>query len=130
MATELRPFGVASVSMYPGVVATEVMLDMVESGKWAETMPIDPSFFESPELTGLAVAALAALPADKKRAWASPARASRGGGDEARRHDSPNAMHPEWLVSTREVSSGLEKRHVASAHKLCVNLLHAACGCR
>lgn len=65
MATELRPFGVASVSMYPGVVATEVMLDMVESGKWAETMPIDPSFFESPELTGLAVAALAALPADK-----------------------------------------------------------------
>lgn len=50
MAHELRPYGVAAVSLYPGLVRTEAVL---AAGVF------DLSNSESPELTGLAVAALA-----------------------------------------------------------------------
>ncbi len=54
MAHELRPHGVAAVSLYPGLVRTEAVL---AAGVF------DLSNSESPELTGLVVAALAGDPA-------------------------------------------------------------------
>jgi dehydrogenase/reductase SDR family member 1 len=54
MATELKPYGVAVVSLYPGLVRTEKVM---ESAKW-----LDLSNSESPEFVGQAVAALAADP--------------------------------------------------------------------
>ncbi len=54
MAHELRPHGVAAVSLYPGLVRTEAVL---AAGVF------DLSNSESPEFTGLAVAALASDPA-------------------------------------------------------------------
>jgi len=50
MATELRPHGVAAVSLYPGLVRTEKVM---EAAAW-----LDLSNSESPEFTGRAVAAL------------------------------------------------------------------------
>ena len=54
MATELRPHGIAVVSLYPGLVRTEKVM---ESAKW-----LDLTNSESPEFIGRAVAALAADP--------------------------------------------------------------------
>ena len=54
MAVELKPHGVAVVSLYPGLVRTEKVL---ESAAW-----LDLSNSESPEFIGRAVAALAADP--------------------------------------------------------------------
>lgn len=54
MAHELRPHGVAAVSLYPGLVRTEAVL---AAGVF------DLSNSESPELSGLVVAALASDPA-------------------------------------------------------------------
>jgi dehydrogenase/reductase SDR family protein 1 len=54
MATELKPYGVAVVSLYPGLVRTEKVM---EAAKW-----LDLSNSESPEFIGRAVAALAADP--------------------------------------------------------------------
>jgi dehydrogenase/reductase SDR family protein 1 len=54
MAVELRPFGVAAVSLYPGLVRTEKVM---EAAAW-----LDMSNSESPEFIGRAVAALAADP--------------------------------------------------------------------
>jgi NAD(P)-dependent dehydrogenase (short-subunit alcohol dehydrogenase family) len=54
MATELRPYGIAVVSLYPGLVRTEKVM---ESAKW-----LDLTNSESPEFIGRAVAALAADP--------------------------------------------------------------------
>jgi len=54
MAVELRPFGVAVVSLYPGLVRTEKVM---EAAAW-----LDLSNSESPEFVGRAVAALAADP--------------------------------------------------------------------
>jgi NAD(P)-dependent dehydrogenase (short-subunit alcohol dehydrogenase family) len=54
MATELKPYGVAVVSLYPGLVRTEKVM---EAAKW-----IDLSNSESPEFIGRAVAALAVDP--------------------------------------------------------------------
>jgi len=54
MATELKPHGVAVVSLYPGLVRTEKVM---EAAAW-----LDLSNSESPEFIGLAVAALAADP--------------------------------------------------------------------
>jgi len=51
MATELRPHGVAVVSLYPGLVRTERIM---EAANW-----LDLTNSESPEFIGLAVAALA-----------------------------------------------------------------------
>lgn len=54
MAVELRPHGVAAVSLYPGLVRTEKVM---ESAAW-----LDLSNSESPEFIGRAVAALGADP--------------------------------------------------------------------
>jgi dehydrogenase/reductase SDR family protein 1 len=54
MAVELRPHGVAAVSLYPGMVRTEKVM---EAAAW-----LDLSNSESPEFVGRAVAALAADP--------------------------------------------------------------------
>jgi NAD(P)-dependent dehydrogenase (short-subunit alcohol dehydrogenase family) len=54
MATELKPYGVAVVSLYPGLVRTEKVM---EAAQW-----VDLSNSESPEFIGRAVAALAADP--------------------------------------------------------------------
>jgi dehydrogenase/reductase SDR family member 1 len=52
MATELRPHGVAVVSLYPGLVRTEKVM---AAAQW-----LDMSNSESPEFIGRAIAALAA----------------------------------------------------------------------
>jgi dehydrogenase/reductase SDR family member 1 len=57
MAEELRPHGVAVVSLYPGLVRTEAVLQAAAEG-W-----FDLSNSESPEFTGRVVAALARDPA-------------------------------------------------------------------
>ncbi len=54
MATELKPHGVTVVSLYPGLVRTEKVM---ESAQW-----LDMSNSESPEFVGRAVAALATDP--------------------------------------------------------------------
>jgi NAD(P)-dependent dehydrogenase (short-subunit alcohol dehydrogenase family) len=54
MATELRPHGVAVVSLYPGLVRTEKVMEAAQF--------LDLSNSESPEFIGRAVAALAADP--------------------------------------------------------------------
>ena len=54
MAVELRPHGVAAVSLYPGLVRTEKVM---KAAAW-----LDLTNSESPEFTGRAVAALAADP--------------------------------------------------------------------
>jgi NAD(P)-dependent dehydrogenase (short-subunit alcohol dehydrogenase family) len=53
MALELRPHGVSVVSLYPGLVRTEAVLDAAGQG-W-----LDLKNSESPEFLGLVVAALA-----------------------------------------------------------------------
>jgi dehydrogenase/reductase SDR family member 1 len=52
MAAELAPFGVAVVSLYPGLVRTEKVMEAAQF--------LDLSNSESPEFIGRAVAALAA----------------------------------------------------------------------
>jgi len=54
MATELKPYGVAVVSLYPGLVRTEKVM---EAAQW-----LDLSNSESPEFIGRAVVALATDP--------------------------------------------------------------------
>lgn len=54
MAVELRPYGVTAVSLYPGLVRTEKVM---EASAW-----LDLSNSESPEFIGRAVAALAGDP--------------------------------------------------------------------
>ena len=54
MAAELQPFGVAVVSLYPGLVRTEKVM---QAAQW-----LDLSNSESPEFTGRAIAALASDP--------------------------------------------------------------------
>lgn len=54
MAIELHPYGVTALSLYPGLVRTEKVM---EAAAW-----LDLTNSESPEFIGLAVAALAADP--------------------------------------------------------------------
>jgi dehydrogenase/reductase SDR family protein 1 len=54
MATELKPHGVAVVSLYPGLVRTEKVMEAAAF--------LDLSNSESPDFTGRAVAALASDP--------------------------------------------------------------------
>jgi len=61
MAHELRPHGVAVVSLYPGLVRTESVKQAAEAG-W-----LDLSTSESPEYSGLVIAALARDPELMKR---------------------------------------------------------------
>lgn len=58
MAHELKPHGVACVSLWPAVVRTERILAMAEAG----ALPWSLEGSESPELTGRAIAALATDP--------------------------------------------------------------------
>ncbi|MEE4301554.1 MAG: SDR family NAD(P)-dependent oxidoreductase [Pseudomonadales bacterium] len=58
MAHELRPFGVAAVSLWPGVVKTEFLLAAVDAGD----VRFDLSGAETPRFSGRAVAALARDP--------------------------------------------------------------------
>lgn len=61
MAHHLRPHGVAVVSLYPGLVRTEAVMEAAGGG-W-----LDISNSESPEFIGRVVAALAADPAAMQR---------------------------------------------------------------
>ena len=61
MAHELLPFNVAAISLYPGLVRTEAVL-AAAAGGW-----LDLSNSESPEFSGLVIAALAADPAILRR---------------------------------------------------------------
>ncbi len=61
MAEELRPHGVAVVSLYPGLVRTELVMQAAEAG-W-----LNLANSESPEFTGLVIAALAADPSLARR---------------------------------------------------------------
>jgi NAD(P)-dependent dehydrogenase (short-subunit alcohol dehydrogenase family) len=54
MATELKPHGIATVSLYPGLVRTEKVM---AAAQW-----LDLTNSESPEFIGRAVGALAADP--------------------------------------------------------------------
>jgi dehydrogenase/reductase SDR family protein 1 len=58
MAVELRPHGVAAVSLWPGVVKTEFLLAAVAAGEAS----FDLEQAETPRFTGRAVAALARDP--------------------------------------------------------------------
>jgi NAD(P)-dependent dehydrogenase (short-subunit alcohol dehydrogenase family) len=58
MARELKPHGVTAVSLYPGLVRTELVMQAVAAGAG-----LDMSNSESPEFTGRAIAALARDPA-------------------------------------------------------------------
>lgn len=68
MAVELKPYNVASLSIWPGIVGTEQMSSMVEQMAESETGDRQLSGFqerynwETPLLTGRAIAALAADP--------------------------------------------------------------------
>jgi dehydrogenase/reductase SDR family protein 1 len=61
MAQELRPHGVAAISLYPGLVRTERVLEAAAQGAFS----LEGS--ESPEFIGLVVAALAASPQTMRR---------------------------------------------------------------
>jgi len=56
MAHELRPYGVATVSLYPGLVRTERVLEAAAQGVF------DLAGSESPQFVGRVIAALAASP--------------------------------------------------------------------
>jgi len=58
MAIELEPYRVAALSLWPGAVKTEFILDAVQSG--AATFDLDTA--ESPRFTGRCIAALAMDP--------------------------------------------------------------------
>ena len=65
MSYQLKKYGVATTSLYPGLVKTEANLHMVEEGTWdAASGELDLSKGETPLFSGRAVVKLAAL--DKK----------------------------------------------------------------
>lgn len=62
MSLQLRRHGVATTSLYPGLVKTEANLEMVRLGTWAEASGgMDLSAGETPSFSGKAVAALTRL---------------------------------------------------------------------
>jgi dehydrogenase/reductase SDR family member 1 len=61
MAHELRPHGVAAVSLYPGLVRTEAVMAAAQGG-W-----LDISNSESPEFIGRGIAALSSDPRQMER---------------------------------------------------------------
>ncbi|KAL7528867.1 hypothetical protein ACHAWF_002740 [Thalassiosira exigua] len=65
MSYQLRKYGVATTSLYPGLVRTEANLKMVEDGTWDEASGnLDLSQGETPAFSGRAVAKLASLSKD------------------------------------------------------------------
>ena len=62
MSYQLKKYGVATTSLYPGLVKTEANLHMVEEGTWdAASGGLDLSKGETPLFSGRAVVKLAAL---------------------------------------------------------------------
>lgn len=61
MAHELKPYGVAAISLYPGLVRTELVLQAAKNGAF------DLSNSESPEFCGRVVAALMEAPGPMSR---------------------------------------------------------------
>lgn len=65
MSYQLAKYGVATTTLYPGLVRTEANLKMDEDGTWDEQSGgLDLSLGESPAFSGKAVVELAALPKD------------------------------------------------------------------
>lgn len=65
MSYQLGKYGVATTTLYPGLVKTEANLKMDEDGTWDEQSGgLDLSLGESPAFSGRAVVELAALPKD------------------------------------------------------------------
>jgi len=63
MSYQLAKYGVATTTLYPGLVKTEANLRMEEDGTWDEQSGgLDLSLGESPAFSGKAVVELAALP--------------------------------------------------------------------
>ena len=66
MSYQLEKYGVATTSLYPGLVKTEANLQMVVDGTWDEASGnLDLSQGESPAFSGRAVAKLASLSKDE-----------------------------------------------------------------
>lgn len=65
MSYQLAKYGVATTTLYPGLVQTEANTKMEEDGTWDEQSGgLDLSLGESPAFSGKAVVELAALPKD------------------------------------------------------------------
>ena len=65
MSYQLAKYGVATTTLYPGLVQTEANMQMDEDGTWDEQSGgLDLSLGESPAFSGKAVVELAALPKD------------------------------------------------------------------
>ena len=65
MSYQLAKYGVATTTLYPGLVRTEANLQMDEDGTWDEQSGgLDLSKGETPAFSGRAVVELAALPKD------------------------------------------------------------------
>ena len=63
MSYQLAKYGVATTTLYPGLVKTEANLQMEEDGSWDEQSGgLDLSLGESPAFSGKAVVEMAALP--------------------------------------------------------------------
>lgn len=60
MNHELAKLGIQCLAVYPGVVRTERMRDVLDSGEWRRRTGLDTPrrFIESPRLTGEVIAAL------------------------------------------------------------------------
>lgn len=66
MSYQLKKHGVATTTLYPGLVQTEANLQMVKDGTWDEASGnLDLSAGETPYFSGKAVVKLASLPKDK-----------------------------------------------------------------
>lgn len=65
MSYQLAKYGVATTTLYPGLVQTEANMQMDKDGTWDEQSGgLDLSLGESPAFSGKAVVELAALPKD------------------------------------------------------------------
>jgi len=65
MSYQLQKYGVATTTLYPGLVKTEANLEMEKDGSWAEQSGgLDLSVGESPGFSGKALVELAALEKD------------------------------------------------------------------
>ena len=60
MAKELKPFNISCVSLYPGIVRTERMVNIIDSGEWMKRTGLytPPEYIESPMLTGRVISTL------------------------------------------------------------------------
>ena len=96
MAHELADTSVSVVSVWPGTIRTEQLVESVEAGNtWATEMFGDLDLLESPRYVGRAVAALAADPGVKARSgghfWSAEIAADHGITDEhGRTHAIPS----------------------------------------